>query len=185
VTVVPVRFAVIVSHRICRPYRERSRPCPGLFVFGWAAAIATVGQDRRAAKGDLEGDGLQQPWRGRRSLIIGELAGLHVDHGSNSRDGVRASLTFGAPTSLPILHLRPLDPARSAVGRARRGWRFLCAHSSSSAIMLTISNGGFGLILATFLGAMFRLAKRRGMSGLPPCALAAGCGRGRQTDRHM
>lgn len=174
-TVFAGSLAVIVSHPDL-PAISRSALAlvQDVFVFGWAAAIATVGQDRRLLKVILKAMAYSTvAWAS--ILIIGELAGLTWITGINSQDGVRASLTFGDPNLAADYFICGLLILRAAQLPRRRGWRFLCCTLVVIAIILTLSNGGFlALILATFLGAMFRLAKRRGVVRAATVALAAG-----------
>lgn len=134
-----------------------------VFVFGWAAAIATVGQDKRLLNVILKAISYSTvAWAGL--LIFGELAGLTFITGINSRDGVRASLTFGDPNLAADFFICGLLVLRAAQLPRRRGWRFFCCTLIVVAIILTLSNGGMlALLIATFLGAMFSLVRRRGV----------------------
>lgn len=134
-----------------------------IFVFGWAAAIATVGQDRRLLDVVLKAFAYGTvAWAA--ILIIGELTNQTWITGINSRDGLRASLTFGDPNLAADYFICGLLVLRAAQRPRHRGWRFLCCLLIVIATVLTLSNGGIlALMLATFLGALFRLAKRRGL----------------------
>jgi O-antigen ligase len=134
-----------------------------IFVFGWAAAVATIGRDRKLL------DTFCRVWAYSATgwaaiLIFGELAGITWLTGINSADGLRASLTFGDPNLAADYFLCGLLVIR-AIRRPRRSrWRWLCCGLVVTAIVLTLSNGGLlAMLIATILGALFTVARRRGM----------------------
>ncbi|MER7005361.1 O-antigen ligase family protein [Dactylosporangium sp. NPDC000555] len=133
-----------------------------LFVFAWAAAIATIGRDHRAL------DVLCRAWAYSATgwaalMIIGELAGVPWLSGITERDGVRASLTLGDPNLAASYFVCALLVMRAA-RRPRPAWarRLACA-VVVTAVLLTLSNGGIlAMLVATALGGLFALARRRG-----------------------
>lgn len=133
------------------------------FVFGWAAAIATVGQRTRLL--DVVVKAFAYGAVGWAAvLILGEITNQTWITGINSRDGLRASLTFGDPNLAADYFICGLLVLRAAQRPRHRRWRFLCCTVIVVATILTLSNGGIlALLLATFLGALFSLAKRRGV----------------------
>ena len=143
-----------------------------VFVFGWAAAIATMGQDRRLL--DLLFTAYAYGavfWAA--VLIVGELTNQTWITGINSRDGLRASLTFGDPNLAADYFICGLLVLRAAQRPRHRGWRFFCCTLIVIATILTLSNGGIlALLLATFLGALFAMAKRRGV--IPAATMGLG-----------
>lgn len=134
-----------------------------IFVFGWAAAITTTGQDRRLLDTVFKAFSYSAvAWAA--VLIIGELAGLTWITGINSRDGIRASLTFGDPNLAADYFICGLLVLRACQRPRHRGWRFLCCAVIVTAIIMTLSNGGMlALTAATVLGALFAVARRRGV----------------------
>jgi hypothetical protein len=141
-----------------------------LFVFAWAAVIATIGRDHRVL------DSLCRAWAYSATgwaalMIIGELTGIAWLSGITERDGVRASLTLGDPNLAASYFVCGLLVMRAA-RRPRHTWgrRLACA-VVATAVVLTLSNGGIlAMLVATALGGLITLARRRGAI----VALAAG-----------
>lgn len=133
-----------------------------IFVFGWAAAVATLGRDRRLL------DLFCRVWAysaagWAATLIFGELAGITWLTGINSADGLRASLTFGDPNLAADYFLCGLLVMRAIRRPRRTGWRWFCCALIVTALVLTLSNGGMlALLIATVLGGLFTVARRRG-----------------------
>jgi hypothetical protein len=133
-----------------------------VFVFAWAAAVATVGRDRRML------DTLCRAWAYSTTawaavLIIGDAAGIDWITGITARDGIRASLTLGDPNLAADYFLVGLLVMRAVRRPRRAGWRWFACALTVTAIVLTLSNGGIlALLVATMLGALFRLARRGG-----------------------
>lgn len=134
-----------------------------VFVLGWAAAITTVGQDRRLLDTMFKAFAYSTvAWAA--VLIFGELAGLTWITGINSRDGIRASLTFGDPNLAADYFICGLLVLRACQRPRHRGWRWLCCAVIVTGIVMTLSNGGMlALVTVTILGALFALARRRGV----------------------
>jgi hypothetical protein len=133
-----------------------------LFVFGWAAAVATLGRDRHML------DRFCRVWAYSTAvwasiLIGGEIAGITWITGINSADGLRASLTFGDPNLAANYFLCGLLVMR-AIRRPRHSVRrWICCALIVTALCLTLSNGGLlAMIIATVLGWLFGLARRVG-----------------------
>ncbi len=143
-----------------------------LFVFGWAASIATVGQDRRVLRVMFHAFAFSAlAWA--IVLIVGELLGISWITGITARDGVRASLTFGDPNLAADYFICGLFVLRACQVPRRRGLRFLCCTLIVTAIVLTLSNGGIlALTVATVLGGLFALARRRGLVAAMTVGLA-------------
>ncbi len=134
-----------------------------VFVFGWAAAIATVGRDRRLLDTAFKAFAFSAvAWAAL--LIVGEIAGITWITGINSRDGIRASLTFGDPNLAADYFICGLLVLRACQRPRHRGWRFVCCGVIVTAIVMTLSNGGMiALLTASVLGGLFALARRRGV----------------------
>jgi len=134
-----------------------------VFVFAWAAAVTTLGQDRTLL------DVLCRAWAYSATawafiLILGEVTGQNWLTGINSRDGIRASLTLGDPNLAADYFIVGLLVMRAARRPRRTGWRWLACALVVTAIVLTLSNGGMlALVIATACGALFSLARRRGL----------------------
>ena len=143
-----------------------------VFVFLWAAAIATLGQDEQLL------DLFCRAWAYSATawaalLIVGELLGIAAITGITARDGIRASLTLGDPNLAADYFLVALFVMRAAQRPRRTRWRWLACALVVTAIVLTLSNGGvLALAVATAAGWLFSLARRRGLG----MALAVGVG---------
>src|SRR5438477_3849416 len=141
-----------------------------VFVFLWAAAIATLGQDEQLL------DLFCRAWAYSATawaalLIVGELLGIAAITGITARDGIRASLTLGDPNLAADYFIVALLVMRAAQRPRRTVRRWLACALVVTAIVLTLSNGGMlALVLATACGALFRIARRRG----PFVAVAVG-----------
>jgi O-antigen ligase len=133
-----------------------------VFVFGWAAAITTVSHDRRLLDTVFKAFAFSTvAWAAL--LIVGEIAGLTWITGINSRDGIRASLTFGDPNLAADYFVCGLLVLRACQRPRHRGRRFVCCAVIVTAIIMTLSNGGMiALLIASSLGGLFALARRRG-----------------------
>src|SRR2546423_1271790 len=84
-----------------------------VFVFLWAAAIATLGQDKQLL------DLFCRAWAYSATawaslLIVGELLGITAITGISARDGIRASLTLGDPNLAADYFLVALFVMRAA-----------------------------------------------------------------------
>jgi O-antigen ligase len=140
-----------------------------VFVLCWAAAVTTIGQDRRAL------DVLCRAWAYSATawacvLIMAEIFGLNWLSGINGADGIRASLTLGDPNLAADYFLCGLMVMRATRRPRGVGWRWLACGLVITAMVLTLSNGGMlALLVATTLGMLFAVARRRGL--LPALAL--------------
>jgi hypothetical protein len=134
-----------------------------VFVFAWSAAVATIGQDRPAL------DALCRAWAYSATawaalLLFAELAGLNWLSGINARDGIRASFTLGDPNLAADYFICGLFVMRAARRPRNPVLRFLACLLVVVAIVLTLSNGGFlALLVATALGVLFSVARKRGI----------------------
>jgi len=134
-----------------------------IFVFGWAAAVATVGRDRGLL------DGFCRAWAysgtaWATALIVGEILGLNWLTGINDADGLRASLTFGDPNLAANYFLCTLLVIRATRRPRKAGWRWLACGLTATGVILTLSNGGIlAMLAATALGWLFSIASRRGL----------------------
>src|SRR5690242_8189308 len=98
-------------------------------------------------------------------MIIGVEAGLPWLSGTTARDGTRAALTLGDPNLAANYCLCALFVLRAAQRPRRRIPRLLCCAVIIVALGLTLSNGGLlALLVATQLGWIFGLARRRGFA---------------------
>ncbi len=134
-----------------------------VFVFAWAAAIATLGQDEQLL------DLFCRAWAYSATawaalLIVGELLGISAITGITAREGIRASLTLGDPNLAADYFLVALFVMRAAQRPRRARWRWLACALVITGIVLTLSNGGvLALLVATAVGALFRVARRHGL----------------------
>ncbi len=134
-----------------------------IFVLAWAAAITTLGRDHQLL------DTLIRAWAYSAAgwaavLIAGDILGIGFITGITARDGIRASFTLGDPNLAADYFLVALLVAREAQRPRHTVWRWITCTLIVIAIILTLSNGGIlALLVATVLGGLFRLARRRGM----------------------
>ncbi|HEU4421109.1 MAG TPA: O-antigen ligase family protein [Pilimelia sp.] len=135
-----------------------------VFVFAWSAAVATLGQDRTALDVFCRAWAYSATaWAGL--LVFASLAGIDWLSGVNATDGIRASFTLGDPNLAAGYFICGLLVMRATRRPRRAGWRWLACALVLTAIVLTLSNGGMlALLVATVLGALFRLAHRRGIA---------------------
>ena len=130
-----------------------------VFVFAWAAAVATVGRERRML------DTLCRVWAysavgWAAVLIVADVAGITWLSGISSVDGIRASFTLGDPNLAANYFLCGLLVMRACRRPRRAGWRWLACAVVVTAVVLTLSNGGMlALLVATVFGALLRLVR--------------------------
>jgi hypothetical protein len=134
-----------------------------VFVFGWAAAVATIGRDRGLLDGFCRAWAFSgTAWAG--ALILGEILGLNWLTGINAADGLRASLTFGDPNLAANYFLCTLLVIRATQRPRKPALRWLACGLTGTGVVLTLSNGGIlAMLIATVLGGLFALASRRGV----------------------
>jgi hypothetical protein len=141
-----------------------------MFVLAWAIAIANVGRDPVLLKA------IMRVWVisgicWAALMIIGVLGHISILSGETARTGVRAAFTLGDANLAANYFILCFLMLRATQFPRRRVIRWLCAALLVVGIGLTGSNGGaLILILTAILGALFRLAKRR---GLVPAVIAA------------
>ncbi len=146
------------------PYRGLLALVQDVFVFAWAAAVATLGADRRLL------DVFCRAWAYSTAvwaavLIVADAAGITWLTGITARDGIRASLTLGDPNLCANYFLVGLFVMRATRRPRNTPLRWFACALAVTAIVLTLSNGGLlALLAATVLGGLFRLGRRRGLT---------------------
>lgn len=141
------------------------------FVLAWAFAIANLGRDPALLRS------IARAWAVSAAvwaalMIIGVTGHISVLSGETARDGVRAAFTLGDPNLAANYFICSLLVLRATRYPRRRLVRWLCCGVILAAIILTGSNGGaLVLIATTVLGALFGVARRRGAM---PAVIAAG-----------
>lgn len=142
-----------------------------LFLLAWAIAVANIAREPAMLRT------LTRAWALSAAfwaavLILGVFGHISALSGETAREGARASLTLGDPNVAANYFVCSLLVLRAARYPRRRALRWLCCVAIIVAIGLTGSNGGaLALVVATVLGALFKLARRRGMA--PALAVAA------------
>ena len=132
------------------------------FVLAWCIGIANVGRDPALLRS------LSRAWAISATcwaalMIIGVFAHISFLSGQDLRNGVRAAFTLGDPNLAANYFLCSLLVLRATQFPRRRVLRWICCALIITAIALTGSNGGaLVLVIATVLGAIFRMARRRG-----------------------
>jgi hypothetical protein len=140
------------------------------FVFSWSMAVVNLARDPRSLRV------LVRAWAfsgviWASLLIVGVSIGLPWLAGTSARDGSRASFTLGDPNLAASYFLCALLVLRACQQPRRRSLRYLCCTILVVALCLTLSNGGMlTLILATELGWIFGIGRRRGLA--PAVAVA-------------
>jgi hypothetical protein len=134
-----------------------------VFVFGWAASVATVGRDHQLLDVFCRAWAYSATaWAGL--LIVGEVAGIDAITGISAREGIRASLTLGDPNLAADYFLVGLLVIRATRRPRHAGWRWFCCTLTVVAVLLTLSNGGIlAMLVATVVGALFGVARKRGL----------------------
>ena len=142
-----------------------------VFIFSWALAVANLARDAGLL------DVLMKAWAYSGVawgclMIVGVVAGMPWLSGTTARDGTRAALTLGDPNLAANYFLCTLFVLRACQRPRKRIPRIICCAVIIVALSLTLSNGGFlALVVATQLGWIFGLARRR---GLAPALLVSG-----------
>jgi O-antigen/teichoic acid export membrane protein len=96
-------------------------------------------------------------------MIFGVFGHVSALSGQDLRNGVRAAFTLGDPNLAANYFICSLLVLRSTQFPRRRAIRWACCALIITAIVLTGSNGGaLVLIVTTVIGAIFRMARRRG-----------------------
>lgn len=135
-----------------------------VYVLFWAWALAAVGHEpallRTAARAWAISGAL---WA--LVLILAVLGHVDALAGITARDGSRASLTLGDPNLAADYFFVSLMVLRASRYPRSRWLRWLCCGLIITAMILTGSNGGMvTLLVATGLGAVLGLLRRRGMA---------------------
>jgi O-antigen/teichoic acid export membrane protein/O-antigen ligase len=132
------------------------------FLLAWCIGIANVGRDPALLRS------ISRAWAISATfwaaiMIFGVFAHVSALSGQDLRNGVRAAFTLGDPNLAANYFICSLLVLRSARFPRRRALRWACCALIITAIALTGSNGGaLVLIITTVLGAIFRMARRRG-----------------------
>ena len=132
------------------------------FLLAWCIGIANVGRDPALLRS------ISRAWAISATcwaalMIIGVFGHISFLSGQDLRNGVRAAFTLGDPNLAATYFITSLLVLRATQFPRRRAIRWICCALIITAIVLTGSNGGaLVLIITTVLGAIFRMARRRG-----------------------
>ena len=132
------------------------------FLLAWCIGIANVGRDPALLRS------ISRAWAISATfwaaiMIFGVFAHVSALSGQDPRNGVRAAFTLGDANLAANYFICSLLALRATQFPRRRALRWVCCALIVTAIVLTGSNGGaLVLITATVLGAIFRMARRRG-----------------------
>jgi O-antigen/teichoic acid export membrane protein/O-antigen ligase len=132
------------------------------FLLAWCIGIANVGRDPALLRS------ISRAWAISATcwaalMVFGVFAHVGALSGQDLRNGVRAAFTLGDPNLAANYFVCSLLVLRSTRFPRRRAVRWACCALIVTAIALTGSNGGaLVLIITTVLGAIFRMARRRG-----------------------
>jgi hypothetical protein len=132
------------------------------FVLGWGITIANLGRDPARLRA------ITRAWAASATcwaavMIIGVLGHVDLLSGETARNGVRAAFTLGDPNLAANYFICSLLVLRAARYPRRPVLRWACCALLVTATVLTGSNGGaLVLIATTILGALFTMAKVRG-----------------------
>jgi O-antigen/teichoic acid export membrane protein/O-antigen ligase len=132
------------------------------FLLAWCIGIANVGRDPALLRS------MGRAWAISATcwaalMVIGVFGHIGFLSGQDLRNGVRAAFTLGDPNLAATYFISSLLALRAMQFPRRRAIRWLCCAVIVTAIVLTGSNGGaLVLIVTTVLGAIFRMARRRG-----------------------
>ena len=132
------------------------------FLLAWCIGIANVGRDPALLRS------ISRAWAISATcwaalMVFGVFGHVSALSGQDLRNGVRAAFTLGDPNLAANYFICSLLVLRSTRFPRRRAVRWACCALIVTAIVLTGSNGGaLVLIIATVLGAIFRMARRRG-----------------------
>jgi O-antigen ligase len=146
------------------------------YVLVWGAVLANLATEAallRSATRSLAMSGVI--WA--CVLLVGVAGHIDALAGITAREGSRASLTLGDPNLAANYFLVCLMVLRAAQFPRRRSLRWLCCGLIIAAVAFTGSNGGaLTLTLATVLGAVLGLWRRRGPGVAFVAALVLGVG---------
>jgi O-antigen ligase len=134
------------------------------FVFAWAIAVVNLARSPETLRVFVRAWAFSGVLWGS-ALIVGVSVGLPWLAGTSARDGIRASFTLGDPNLAASYFLCTLLVLRCCRQPRKRALRYLCCTVLVVALGLTLSNGGMlTLVVATELGWIFGLARRRGLA---------------------
>jgi len=146
-----------------------------LFVWAWALAIANVGREPALLRS------ITRAWAVSGTcwaalMIIGVFGHITALSGETAREGVRASLTLGDPNVAANYFICALLVLRATRYPRHRLLRWTCCLVIITAVLFTGSNGGaLVLVVATLLGWIFGLARRRGGAAVLAASAVALC----------
>jgi O-antigen ligase len=146
-----------------------------VFVWAWALAIANVGREPALLRSITRAWAISGTcWAAL--MIIGVFGHITALSGETAREGVRASLTLGDPNVAANYFICALLVLRAVRYPRQRLLRWACSAVILTAIVLTGSNGGaLVLVVATLLGWIFGLARRRGAAAVLATSAVALC----------
>ena len=132
------------------------------FLLAWCIGIANVGRDPALLRSVSRAWAISATcWAAL--MIVGVFGHISFLSGQDLRNGVRAAFTLGDPNLAANYFICSLLVLRATQFPRRRAIRWICCALIITAIVLTGSNGGaLVLIVTTALGAIFRIARRRG-----------------------
>lgn len=148
-----------------------------LFLLAWGISIANLGRDAGILKTITRAWVISATcWAAL--MITGVFGHIALLSGETARTGVRAAFTLGDPNLAANYFICCLLVLRATQFPRHRVIRWSCSGLLVTAVVLTGSNGGvLVLVLTAVIGALFRLAQRRGavraVIGASAIALAA------------
>jgi O-Antigen ligase len=169
--VLPVGLSVLAGALASTVFYARSYNSVGgglisllqdLFVLVWGLVIANLGREAGLLRSVTRAWVVSAVcWAAL--MIIGVAGHISLLSGETARNGVRAAFTLGDPNLAANYFICSLLMLRATRFPRRRVVRWTCGALLLTAIILTGSNGGaLILIITTIVGALFRMAQRRG-----------------------
>jgi O-antigen/teichoic acid export membrane protein/O-antigen ligase len=134
------------------------------FLLAWCIGIANVGRDPALLRSMARAWAISATcWAAL--MAVGVFGHIGFLSGQDLRNGVRAAFTLGDPNLAANYFICSLLVLRATQFPRRRVLRWVCCAVIITAAILTGSNGGaLVLIVTTVLGALFRMARRRGVA---------------------
>ncbi len=132
------------------------------FLLAWGIAIANIGRDPALLRS------MTRAWAASATcwallMIIGVVGHVSLLSGETARNGVRAAFTLGDPNLAANYFICALLVLRAMQYPRRRVLRWACCALIVTAVVLTGSNGGaLVLVASTVAGAIFGIARRHG-----------------------
>lgn len=137
-----------------------------VFVLVWVFTVANLGREPDLLRAMTRAWALSgTTWAA--VMMIGVIGHISLLSGETAANGVRAAFTLNDPNLAANYFICSLLVLRAA-RYPRRPWlRWICCAVILTAIVFTGSNGGLvALVVATLLGFIFRLARRRGAAAV-------------------